>query len=85
MVSDPPFTNLIQVSDNNEYDALEDYEKEDIPGMVSDPSFANLVQGSDCNKKRMLIGTKFSTKRRITALCMRRPFMPSWLGEIWMF
>jgi len=34
MVSDLSFTNLVQVSDNNEYDALEDHEKVDITGMV---------------------------------------------------
>ena len=80
MVSDFSFTNLVQGSDSNEHDALECHGKEDITGTVSDPSFTNFVQGSDSNEKLMLIGIKSSTKRKITALCRRRPFVPSWSG-----
>ena len=84
-VLDPPFTNLVQGSDINEHDALEGHEKEDITGMISDPLFTNLVQRNDSNKKPTLIGTKSFTTQRVTALCRRRPFVPSGSGGIRMF
>jgi len=56
MVSDPPFTNLIQESDHNEHDAFEGHGKGNITGVVSDPLFTNLFQRSDSNEESMLIG-----------------------------
>ena len=56
MVSDPPFTNLVQVSDCNEYDAFEGHEKEDATSKVSDPSFTNRIQRSDSDEEPMIIG-----------------------------
>ena len=56
MVLDPPFTNLIQGSGRNEYDAFEDHEKGDVTSKVSDPPFTNLVQRSDNDEESMLIG-----------------------------
>ena len=56
MVSDPPFTNLIQGSDHNEYDAFEGHEKGDVTSKVSDLLFTNLVRRSDSDEEPTLIG-----------------------------
>ena len=56
MVSDPPFTNLIQGSGRNEHNAFEGHEKEDVTSKISDPLFINLVQIGDSDEELMLIG-----------------------------
>ena len=56
MVSDSPFTNLVQGNDRNEHDAFEGHGNENITGVVSDTPFTNLIQGSDSNEELILIG-----------------------------
>ena len=56
MVSDSPFTNIVQGSDYNEHDAFEDHGKGNITDVVSDPPFTNLFQRSDNNRESILIG-----------------------------
>ena len=56
VVSDPPFTNLVQGSDHNEHDTFEGQGKGDVTGKVSDLSFTNLFQRSDSEEESMLIG-----------------------------
>ena len=56
MVSDPPFTNLVQGSDRNEHDAFEGHVKGDVTSKVLDPPFTNLVQRSDKGEESMLSG-----------------------------
>jgi len=55
MVSNPPFTNLVQRSDRNEHDAFEGPKKRDVTSKISDPPFTNLVQRSDSDEESILI------------------------------
>jgi len=55
MVSNHPFTNIVQGSDRNEHDVFEGHGKGDVTSKVSDPPFTNLVQKSDSDERFMLI------------------------------
>jgi len=72
MVSDPPFTNIIQGSDHNEHDAFEGHGKGDVTSKVSD--LPSLILFKEVTKTKNLhslddfrVARSF-IKRRITTL-----------------